>query len=354
MSFAPIIWALEHAPVIDAAERAVLMALANKGDFDGCNAYRGYPSIAKIAKVDPKTVERKCHAMEKRGIIRRQPGPKPAGWVRLPGDKKTVVWEIMIPHSYFSAQQLANTNETRAERGRAPITPKNRPDLAPAPEKKARADKGKKRPKDPTEERGDSESPRPKESEGTTSPPATGLRIPPRGDYESPNLLIAPSSSPSPPAPSADIPQQRKEEKKNAFDEQATALILERLADAPGGPPTLEEIPRMLEHIRAQAAKKGTEIIHNMHTWVSGRHASVLLADLEHVRHHAGGRNGARPDVCGLHPGRKTLPCRPCTLAGKQGLVEYLEPELERVGAEARPDLAEAVAVARTRATAAA
>ena len=164
-----------------------------------------------------------------------------------------------------------------------------------------------------------------------------------------------PSEEPSSSSPGrADVPQQRKEKKKTSFEEQATTQILERLAGAPGGPPTLEESAKVLEHIRAEAAKKGTPTIHNIHTWVTGRHDSTLLADLEHVRHHAGGRNGARSDVCGLHPGRKTLPCRPCTLAGKQGLVEYLEPELARVGADARPDLVEALEVARSRAATAA
>ena len=47
MSLYPIIWAIEHAPVRDAEERAILGALVMKGDFDGCNCYRSYGTLAE-------------------------------------------------------------------------------------------------------------------------------------------------------------------------------------------------------------------------------------------------------------------------------------------------------------------
>lgn len=358
MSLYPIIWAVEHAPIVDAEERAILVALVTKGDFDGCNCYRSFATLARVARVDRRTAMRKVQAMTDRGVLRDQKDPPPQSWYALPADKRPVVREAMIPASFWSKVQLEEINEQRVTRGRAPIRAANRPDLGEAPPKKARADKGVPNPKRSKKktggERGVSQTPAPEQSGVSLSHLAEGLEDTSRGVSESPNLLIAPSSSPSPPAPAADVPQQRKEEKKKSFEEQATTLILERLTNTPGGPPTLEEMPKMLERIRSEAAKKGTPTIHNMHTWVTNRHDSALLADLEHVRHHAGGRNGARADVCGLHPGRKTLPCRMCTMAGKQGLVEYLEPELARVGADVRPDLAEALEVARAALTAAA
>lgn len=158
MSLYPIIWAVEHAPVRDAVERAILSALVMKGDFDGCNCYRSYSTLAKVARVDPKTAGRKCRAMESRGILRRQTGPMPEGWKRLPKDKRPVVWEVMIPADFWSAVQLEEINHARRERGRPPITSESRPPLPDAPPKQSRSDKGKERPdrrKDAQKKRGD-------------------------------------------------------------------------------------------------------------------------------------------------------------------------------------------------------
>ena len=175
MSLYPILWAVEHAPIADAEERAILVALVTKGDFDGCNCYRSYSTLARVARVDERTAMRKVRAMTERGLIRPQTGPKPKSWLALPRDKRPVVREVMIPASFWSAVQLEEINEQRAERGRAPITAESRPDLPEAPPKKSRADKGKPNPKrsrkkeatapPEAENRGVSKSPRPEESE---------------------------------------------------------------------------------------------------------------------------------------------------------------------------------------------
>lgn len=339
MSLYPIIWALEHAPVIDAGERAVLMALANKGDFDGCNAYRGYPSIARVAKVDPKTVERKCHAMEKRGIIRRQPGPKPEGWLKLPGDKKTVVWEIMIPHSHYSAQQLANINESRAERGRPPITPELRPDLPEAPAKKARADKGKERPKKGAKERGDSESPR---SEGTANPPARGLQVRSRGDSESPNPLMGPSDIPSSSSAEVegitDVVAPTVEKRKIDKDrERAEALVGERLADHN---PTADERHAVVDMVIVTESHKGREV-NFLAPFIERRPLLMLERDLAEVRKYS-----APPETthCAVHDATMTAgTCVPCAgeiKAGDPEDIAKLQAHLDAVGPDVRPDLA--------------
>lgn len=198
MSLYPILWAVEHAPVADATERAVLAALVMKGSFDGRDCHRSYSSLGKIARTDRKTAERKCHEMERRGILRRQDGPMPQSWLNLSADKKTVVWEVMIPASFWSAVQLEEINQTREERGLPPVTPESRPEIAPPPPKKTRSDKGKPRkprkdsedsaaPKSSPKKRGDSQSRRSTESDGTDNPVAGGLTIPSRGDSQSPN-----------------------------------------------------------------------------------------------------------------------------------------------------------------------
>ncbi|WP_242911531.1 hypothetical protein [Actinomadura terrae] len=247
MSLYPILWAVEHAPVRDAEERSVLVALVMKGSFDGRDCHRSYKTLGHIARVDRKTAERKCRAMEARGLLRRQTGQMPVSWKRLPADKKTVVWEVMIPADFWSPVQLEEINTARTERGLPPITRDNRPPLAPAPPKHARADKGKpapqRRPKSlppkndetgpgkatnetkPPEsaERGDSQSRRSDGSGGTDSPVAGGLTVPSRGDSQSPNPPYNPpiktSSSSSGVTPAAD----RAAAREDVQEEEGTA-----------------------------------------------------------------------------------------------------------------------------------
>lgn len=213
MSLYPILWAVEHAPIVDAEERAILVALVSKGDFDGCNCYRGYPKLAEVARVDARTAKRKVKAMTERGLIRPQTGPKPDSWKKLPKDKRPVVREVMIPASFWSAVQLEEINEQRADRGRKPITPALRPDLPEAPPKRVRADKGvpnpkRSRKKKPVaapegDKRGVSESPRcecPNAGSGVTSSHLAGcLEVTSRGVSESPNSPLVPPASPSSP-----------------------------------------------------------------------------------------------------------------------------------------------------------
>ncbi|CAL9625655.1 hypothetical protein SUDANB121_05972 (plasmid) [Nocardiopsis dassonvillei] len=315
MSLYPIIWAAEHAPVRDAEERAILMALMIKADFDGCNAFRSYKRLATVARCDPKTAERRCKAMEERGVIRRQPGPKPQAWKNLPADKKTIVWEAMIPASFWSAVQLAEINEARAERRRPPITPQTRPDLPEAPPKKARADKGKARPerrkkKPEPEERGDYKSPRSEESAagsgGTTSPLAGGLQVPSRGDYKSTNPPNTPSDSPSsPPAPPVsgddDRPEpdpQGGEDEISPIDtngeglseqderlERALRLIDSAVRLWPKGqrPPSARDRVRLAERVVAELATGGddTSILFELSRDMrgAGSAVSVIMGD---------------------------------------------------------------------------
>ncbi|RAN13242.1 hypothetical protein A3838_33740 [Streptomyces badius] len=133
MSLYPVLWAIDHAPVYDAEERAVLVALVVKGDFDGMNCFRSYPTLAAAARVDSKTAGRKCRAMESRGILRRQEKHRSRVWLSIPKEQRPVIWEVMIPAEWWSAAQLESINEQRAGLGRAAITPQTRPALAPAP-----------------------------------------------------------------------------------------------------------------------------------------------------------------------------------------------------------------------------
>ncbi|MFJ6014523.1 hypothetical protein [Streptomyces sp. NPDC092952] len=191
MSLYPILWAADHAPVRDAEERAILIALVIKGDFDGCNCFRSYKTLAEKARVDAKTAGRRCREMEARGLIKRQEEYRSKAWLAIPEEQRPVIWEAMIPAEWWSAAQLADINDQRAGLGRSPLTPKIRPALAPAPPKKTRTDKGSKRPKKDV----------PSEAPGTTSPGGgQGTDSPHPQDYKSgpPGLVVPqPSESPS-------------------------------------------------------------------------------------------------------------------------------------------------------------
>lgn len=202
MSLYPVLWAAEHAPIVDAEERAILIALVLKGDFDGCNCFRSYETLSRVARVDKKTAGRKCRAMEARGILRRQLDHLSKAYLRIPEEQRPVAWEVMIPAAWWSTAQLEEINEQRASLGRPALTAEHRPLLAEAPPKKARSDKGVKRPRKtaqtypqglevPGGSRG-LEVPTP----GTDSPHPPDFKSAPQG-LEVPQPSKSPSESPS-------------------------------------------------------------------------------------------------------------------------------------------------------------
>ncbi|WP_406321766.1 hypothetical protein [Streptomyces sp. NBC_00519] len=213
MSLYPILWAVEHAPVRDAEERAILMALVAKGDFDGMNCFRSYGTLAKVARVDPKTAGRKCREMEQRRILRRQTEHLSRVWLNIPDSQRPVPWEVMIPASWYSPAQLAEVNHQRVSLGRPPVTPRTRPDLPDAPPKAVRSDKGTKRPK-----KADQDA-----DPGTTSPRVTGgspgTESPHPGDCESPPQgLEVPQPSETP----SEIPSELAPSARSAADVRRT------------------------------------------------------------------------------------------------------------------------------------
>ncbi|MFI0827207.1 hypothetical protein ACH4Q7_22440 [Streptomyces roseolus] len=202
MSLYPVLWAVDHAPVRDAEERAILIALVIKGDFDGLNCFRSYASLAEKARVDAKTAGRRCREMEARGILKRQEEHRSKVWLAIPEENRPVIWEVMIPAEWWSAAQLADINDQRAALGRPPLTPQNRPAIAPAPPKKTRADKGTKRPKKGAEveasegHAADPGTTSPRGEEGTCSPYPGDFKSVPQG-LEVPQPSETPSETPS-------------------------------------------------------------------------------------------------------------------------------------------------------------
>ncbi|MER5322337.1 helix-turn-helix domain-containing protein [Streptosporangium roseum] len=221
VSFTAVEWALNDSPVISPTERLVLGALAEKSDSDGCNAFRSKKTLAACALVDLKTVQRTLRTLETRGLIK--PGDQKAAAYIDPRYRPRV-YDIQIPYSWFGTK-IHRVNEDRASKGRPPLTAADRPDLAPAPERAARSDKGQKAPQrrpkslgpkeqvnEAPDSRGDFESPLPEELRGDYESLPEGIENPFRGDSESPNSVreLCPSNSGKSPLPAVGGVQHRK------------------------------------------------------------------------------------------------------------------------------------------------
>lgn len=165
-----MVWAVSgDAPVADVNEFAVLGCMADKADHDGCGTWQSKETIAARTHVSEETVKRCWRNMLKRGLITKGDQNLVKHYR---ADRRPVVYDLMIPYTWFS--NVDRINAERERLGRPPITPENRPPLDPAPSKPARADKGKPRPK-AAKKRGNSETPREETPEvvhgGTTSRP---------------------------------------------------------------------------------------------------------------------------------------------------------------------------------------
>jgi hypothetical protein len=173
VSLLPILWAMKTAPVVDAEERVILMALGESAWADGTDAFPSKKTIAEIAKIDPKTVQRRLKAMTARGLIALG---NQAAAAYIPEHFRPHVYDLMIPYSWFP--DIDQVNAERKGKGKPPLTPEDRPDLSEAPPRKQRADKGRRRSKKgvgTTSPRGeDSESPGQTGQEGGTTSPGGG------------------------------------------------------------------------------------------------------------------------------------------------------------------------------------
>lgn len=143
MSWYASAWA-EKAPVGSVYERAILTYLAHRARKDGSNCYPSTSTLADFALCDKRTVQRHLNTMIGRGLI----GKGDQSVVQhLRADRRPTVYDLMIPHDWFSNDQLTEINEDRAERDLPPLKPEDRPRLTPPPAKTERADKGQSNPK---------------------------------------------------------------------------------------------------------------------------------------------------------------------------------------------------------------
>ncbi|MGA4960265.1 helix-turn-helix domain-containing protein [Streptomyces lavendulocolor] len=205
MSLLPILWAMKSAPVADAEERAILIAMAESAWSDGTDAFQSKKTIAEIAAIDPKTVQRRLKALVERGVIALG---NQAAAAYIPEYYRPTVYDLMIPFSWFP--DIDQVNSERKGRSKPPLTPESRPDLAPAPPRKYRADKGKRRPKKLAVpiEGGDYQGGGDYKSPGDTpsqSGQGVGTTSPGGGDYKSQTRGLQ-DPQPSPAYPPQDPP----------------------------------------------------------------------------------------------------------------------------------------------------
>jgi hypothetical protein len=212
MSLAAILWAMKAAPCADTTEKTILISMAERADEDGCASFPSMRSLAEDALCDEKTAERKVKNLVARGLLALG-DQRAAQYI----DKRyrPKVYDLLIPFNWFS--DIKDVNERRARVGRAPVTPRSRPDIAPAPPRRVRSDKGTpRRKKTSSALPQDSKPPREEEFRGDTQSPLLddvqgGLSVPFRGDSQSrsggterpPNLSYEPALEPEEMAPQA-------------------------------------------------------------------------------------------------------------------------------------------------------
>lgn len=216
MSLLPILWALKSAPVVDAEERAIMVTLAESAWSDGTDAFPSKKTIAEIAKIDPKTVQRRLKALTSRGLIALG---NQAAAAYIPEHFRPNVYDLMIPYSWFP--DIEQINAERKAKGKPPLLSEDRPDLPEAPPRRHRADKGRPRKKafpeggSSSTQGGDSESPGQTGQEGGTTSPEGG-------DYKSQTGgLQDPQPSPANPprdTPRPSVPEEAAEEQDGGTD----------------------------------------------------------------------------------------------------------------------------------------
>ncbi len=198
MSIQAVWWAAASAPVANPEEFALLTIMAQAADPDGCNAFRTQAWYANRGRMSDRTVRRRLADLEERGVIKRGDQSLVS---HLPADERPIVWDLQIPFDWF--KDIDEINDYRFGRARVPLTKENRPNLAPAPARRQRADAGvKKRPDDeadlPTESAVLGSATNGDQFGGTTRPPGLQVRSTndPKPDGEGPDYKSGRTSSP--------------------------------------------------------------------------------------------------------------------------------------------------------------
>ncbi|WP_328923195.1 hypothetical protein [Streptomyces griseoaurantiacus] len=342
MSLEAMVWVLSgDAPVADVNEYAVLGAMADKADPDGCGSWLSKETIAARVHVSEETVKRCWRNMARRGVIAKGDQSLVSHYR---ADRRPVVYDLLIPYGWFS--NIDRVNAERERLGRPPLTPQDRPPIAPAPVKPARADKGKPRPA----ARGNSQTPR-KSAAGTPDGGTTSRR---RGNYKSSTgeledpqnsknnqshtSLSDPDVTPDPTA-SAEAPTARESSAAREDDQALGGVPQQREAELDEDQERAEAFARALPGSlgRASVARLVPGVVEALaEGWTPealraflvrkvdvGRVAEGAVPTLYFRWLHdrpappAAARPAAEPDRCERHPAFKAGDCPPCIRAAR-------------------------------------
>ncbi|MBB4928299.1 hypothetical protein [Kitasatospora kifunensis] len=249
-----MVWALSgDAPVADVNEYAVLGCMAETADRDGCGTWQSKETIASRVHVSEETVKRCWRNMRRRGLIAKGDQSLVKHYR---ADRRPVVYDLLIPYDWFS--NIERTNAERARLGREPLTPENRPPIAPAQPKKQRADKGASRPKrTPSDqegpERGNSETPRGKTSEtphgGTASHRRGNCKSSTGGLVDPQTSTFNPTTEPvaSPVLPSIREPDARASKARTGEERTDGGEVEQQETQGPGVPVASQGVELLVE-----------------------------------------------------------------------------------------------------------
>lgn len=146
MALAVMDWATEDAPVANVYERLILVLLADRANLDGTDAYPSVRRLARAAMCSERTVQTYLRSMVERGLIAR--GNQDAAR-HIDKRYRPTVYDVLMPYSAYGTEKWKRANRERAEKGLKPLSPEDRPDIAPPPQtgRAQRSDKGKPNPK---------------------------------------------------------------------------------------------------------------------------------------------------------------------------------------------------------------
>ncbi len=242
-----MIWVLSgDAPIADLKEFAVLATMAEAAGRDGCGTFQSKETIAERTTLDTESVKRAWRAMVRRGLI----GKGDQTMARhIRADRRPTVYDLLIPYEWFP--NIERTNAERARMGLDPLTPENRPPIAPAPAKKARADKGMPRPKaeQDSKPRGNSESPRaetPEDGHGGTTSRRRGNYKSSTGELQEPRTSTSnPTTEPGDPSvpPSFPDPDARAKPANGTDERTDGGEVSQHQEQQPGKPAESGEVP---------------------------------------------------------------------------------------------------------------
>ena len=115
MSLKAMLWALEECPVDDPTALLVIIAIADRADENGLNAWPAQSAIAERARCSERTVRRKLADLELAGVICR--GDQDLVSHFRP-DRRPVVWDLpMVTGGQNVLPLSANGGTPGAERG---------------------------------------------------------------------------------------------------------------------------------------------------------------------------------------------------------------------------------------------